>query len=189
MDISNLISVSERIADYIKPGMLIVVESSVSIGTTRVMGKTIENTSKIKIGIDVGLSYCPERYNPSLPLGDKIPEIIYNDKPTGIKNLTLNEIARVVGGIDEKSRVLTKAIYLKIIQAEIHDYKKNKWSKVLKWSNYERNFMFEKELAHFLNCIKKRKATINPLEDDGIETLKIGLGIINSSKAKKMIKL
>ena len=72
---------------------------------------------------------------------------------------------------------------------EIHDYKKNKWSKVLKWSNYERNFMFEKELAHFLNCIKKRKATINPLEDDGIETLKIGLGIINSSKAKKMIKL
>ena len=72
---------------------------------------------------------------------------------------------------------------------EIHDYKKNKWNKVLKWSNYERNFMFEEELIHFLNCVKKRKTTINPLEDDGIETLKIGLGIINSSKARKMIKL
>jgi len=54
-------------------------------------------------------------------LFNQIPEIIYNDKPTGIKNLTLNEIARVVGGIDEKSRVLTKAIYSKIIQAEIHE--------------------------------------------------------------------
>jgi len=72
---------------------------------------------------------------------------------------------------------------------EIHDYKKNKWNKVLKWLNYERNFMYKEELIHFLNCVKKRKTTINPLEDDGIETLKIGLGIINSSKARKMIKL
>jgi len=121
IDISNLINVSERIADYIKPGMLIVVESSVSIGTTRAMGRIIENVTKIKIGTDIGLSYCPERYNPSLPLGDNMPKIIYNDKPTGIKNLTLNEIPRVVGGIDEKSRVLTKAIYSKIIQAEIYE--------------------------------------------------------------------
>lgn len=119
IDISNLINVSERIATYIKPGMLMIVESSVSIGTTRVMGKIIENTNDIKIGTDIGLAYCPERYNPSLPLGDKIPKIIYNDKPTGIKNLTLNEIARVVGGVDEKSTVLTKAIYSKIIQADI----------------------------------------------------------------------
>ena len=72
---------------------------------------------------------------------------------------------------------------------KIYDYKKNKWNKVLNWSNYERNFMFKEELIHFLNCVKKRKTTINPLEDDGIETLKIGLGIINSSKARKMIKL
>ena len=49
--------------------------------------------------------------------------------------------------------------------------------------------MFKEELIHFLNCVKKRKTTINPLEDDGIETLKIGLGIINSSKARKMIKI
>jgi predicted dehydrogenase len=72
---------------------------------------------------------------------------------------------------------------------KLYDYKKNKWIKVLKWSNYERNLMFKEELAHFLNCVKKQKATINPVERDGIDTLKIGLAILKSSKARKMIKL
>jgi len=72
---------------------------------------------------------------------------------------------------------------------KLYDNKKNKWIKVLKWSNYERNLMFREELAHFLNCVKKRKTTINPVEGDGINTLKIGLAIIKSSKARKMIKL
>jgi len=119
LDISNLINVSERISDFMKPGMLVIVESSVSIGTTRTMGKIIENITKLKIGSDIGLAYCPERYNPSLPVGDDMPKIIYNDKPSGIKKLTLNEISRVVGGIDEKSSILAKALYSKIIQATI----------------------------------------------------------------------
>jgi hypothetical protein len=49
--------------------------------------------------------------------------------------------------------------------------------------------MFKEEMIHFLNCVKKRKATINPAEADGIRTLKVGLAIIKSSKAKKVIKL
>lgn len=70
-----------------------------------------------------------------------------------------------------------------------HDNKKNKWIKVLEESNYDRNSMFKEELSHFLNCVRKRKTTINPLEIDGIKTLKIGLAIVKSSKAKKVIKL
>ena len=72
---------------------------------------------------------------------------------------------------------------------EIHDYKKNKWIKVLKWSEYDRNFMFKEELIHFLDCVKKRKSSINPLENDGINTLKIGLSLVNSSKTGKMAKI
>lgn len=71
----------------------------------------------------------------------------------------------------------------------LHDNKKNKWIKVLEWSNYDRNSMFKEEMTHFLNCVKKRKATINPAEVDGIKTLKVGLAVIKSSKAKKVIKL
>ena len=70
-----------------------------------------------------------------------------------------------------------------------HDNKKNKWIKVLEESIHDRNSMFKEELVHFLSCVRKRKTTINPLEIDGIKTLKIGLAIVKSSKAKKVIKL
>ena len=49
--------------------------------------------------------------------------------------------------------------------------------------------MFKEELLHFLECAKKRKSTINPVEKDGIKTLKIGLALIKSSKVRKMIKV
>lgn len=71
---------------------------------------------------------------------------------------------------------------------KIYDNGKNKWIKVLELSNYDRNSLFKEELIHFLDCIKKRKNTINPVETDGIETLKIGLAIIKSSKLKRVIK-
>lgn len=70
----------------------------------------------------------------------------------------------------------------------LYDNIKNKWIKVLEWSNYDRNFMFKAELVHFLDCIKRRRLTINPLERDGIRTLKIGLAIMKSSKMKRVIK-
>lgn len=70
-----------------------------------------------------------------------------------------------------------------------HNNQKNKLIKVLKWSKYDRNLMFKEELLHFLECAKKRKSTINPVEKDGIKTLKIGLALIKSSKVRKMIKV
>lgn len=70
----------------------------------------------------------------------------------------------------------------------LYDNIKNKWIKVLGWPNYDRNFMFKAELVHFLNCVKRRESTINPLETDGINTLKIGLAIMKSAKIKKVIK-
>jgi predicted dehydrogenase len=71
----------------------------------------------------------------------------------------------------------------------LYDNKKNKRIKVLEESIHDRNSMFKEELVHFLSCVRKRKTTINPLEIDGIKTLKIGLAIIKSSKAKKVIRL
>lgn len=49
--------------------------------------------------------------------------------------------------------------------------------------------MFKEELIYFLSCVRKRVTTINPLEIDGIKTLKIGLAIVKSSKTKKVIRL
>ena len=72
---------------------------------------------------------------------------------------------------------------------KLYDNDKNRWIKILKLSNYDRNLMYKEELKHFLNCVKKQKTTINPFQDDGIKTLQIGLAIMKSSKKKKMIKL
>ena len=72
---------------------------------------------------------------------------------------------------------------------KIYENEKNKWTEVLKWSKYERNLMFKQELMHFLGCIKKQKHTINPIEKDGVITLKIVLGIKKSARLGKMIKI
>lgn len=69
----------------------------------------------------------------------------------------------------------------------LFDNKKNEWIKILKWNRYDRNLMFKEEIIHFLHCVKKRKTTINPVEKDGIDTLKIALATIKSSKSRKMI--
>ena len=72
---------------------------------------------------------------------------------------------------------------------KLYDNNKNKWIEILKWSNYDRNLMYVQEINHFLNCVKKQKSTINPIQVDGLATLRIGLAIIQSSKSKKMVKL
>jgi predicted dehydrogenase len=71
----------------------------------------------------------------------------------------------------------------------IYENNKNKWIKVLKWTKYDRNWMFKEEIKHFLDCVKKRKTTINPVEKDGINTLKIALAITKSSKSGKLVKI
>tara|TARA_B100001750_G_scaffold245496_1_gene265271 strand:+ start:3877 stop:5277 length:1401 start_codon:yes stop_codon:yes gene_type:complete len=121
IDVSNLEDVTNRISPFVKKGMVLVVESSVSIGTTRTMGDLLETKSDLKLGVDVGLAYCPERYNPSLPPPDNPPKVVYDDKPSDSQNLTLSGISRVVGGIDDKSRKLTKAIYSQIVNVDVKE--------------------------------------------------------------------
>lgn len=61
-----------------RSGDAIIIESSIEIGTTENMAKTIESKG-FKIGLDFGLSFCPERID---PLNTKwklenIPRIIF----------------------------------------------------------------------------------------------------------------
>ena len=70
-----------------------------------------------------------------------------------------------------------------------YDNKKNKWIKVFKWNNYDRNLMFREEINHFINCVNDRKKSINPLELDGIITTKVALAMMKSSKTRKIIKI
>jgi len=66
--------------------------------------------------------------------------------------------------------------------------KRKRWVKKMKIKKYDRNAMYLSELIHFIRCLKRRKKTVNPLEE-GIKTLEIVLAIKKSSKQKKVVTL
>lgn len=71
---------------------------------------------------------------------------------------------------------------------KLFDFKKNRWIQKSKIKTYDRNTMYSEELLHFIQCVKKRKKTINPIEE-GIRTMEIALAIKNSSKLGRLIKI
>jgi nucleotide sugar dehydrogenase len=97
--------------------MTLIFESSVAIGTTRKISKTIEDLCGLKFGTDLGLAYCPERYNPT-PMKKQTPDVDYTISAKG-ESFTVDRISRVVGGIDEKSTKITKTIYSQFIITDV----------------------------------------------------------------------
>lgn len=70
----------------------------------------------------------------------------------------------------------------------LYDIKNNKWITKMKLKDYDSNSMYVDELTHFIECVVKKKQTLNPVRE-GIETLKIALATKKSSKTKKMVIL
>ncbi|MFH1647687.1 MAG: NAD(P)-binding domain-containing protein, partial [Chloroflexota bacterium] len=84
-DLSQVVSAVESIAPHLRPGNLVIVESTVPPLTCRnVIAPLIEKTG-LKVGKDIFLCHCPERILP----GEIFEEIIHND--------------RVIGGTDGKA--------------------------------------------------------------------------------------
>jgi len=119
IDLSYVISSTNNIIKNIEKGMIIVVESSVKIGTTRYVGELIEKNTGLKMGTDFGVAHCPERYNPTLPM-EWHPEIIY-DTENHDHVFTFDKISRVVGAVDKKSLVIVKNLYSQIIKEKIYE--------------------------------------------------------------------
>jgi UDP-N-acetyl-D-mannosaminuronic acid dehydrogenase len=77
-------------------GKLLVLKSTVTIGTTRSLADKIEKKTNMKLGEDFFIAFCPERV-----LGDKA---IYE----------MASLPKIIGAIDEKSRDLAVSIYEKL---------------------------------------------------------------------------
>jgi len=118
MDMRYLLSAADEIGRNIKRGALVVLESSVSPGSTRKFGKAIEERSGLRMGVDFGLAYTPERYNPTLPQ-EIHGGVIYNKSCRAVESFTFNKVGRVVGGVDKKSAEMTKILYSAAIDAKI----------------------------------------------------------------------
>ena len=98
----SLRTVSAQAANYLQPGTLVVIESTVAPGTTeRVVKPILEEGSGLQAGEDFYLAFSYERVMPG-----KLLEYITN-------------FPRVVGGIDQASTDRAVELYKTIVRQEI----------------------------------------------------------------------
>lgn len=102
-DLSPLLSASRTVGRALKPGDVVVYESTVYPGCTEEdCVPILESESGLKAGRDFTFGYSPERINP------------------GDKEHTLTRITKVVSGSDEPTLDLVAAVYGAIITAGVH---------------------------------------------------------------------
>jgi UDP-N-acetyl-D-glucosamine dehydrogenase len=96
-DLTYIESTARQIAASLRPGQLIVLESTTYPGTTRDVVLPILESTGLKVGTDFFLAYSPEREDPGNP------------------RFTAQSIPKVVGGIDPTSRDLAALLYGKAV--------------------------------------------------------------------------
>jgi UDP-N-acetyl-D-glucosamine dehydrogenase len=92
-DLSYIEATARQIAAALRPGQLIVLESTTYPGTTRDIVLPILEGRGLKAGTDFFLAYSPEREDPGNP------------------NFTASGIPKVVGGIEPQSSELAQLLY------------------------------------------------------------------------------
>jgi UDP-N-acetyl-D-glucosamine dehydrogenase len=96
-DLSFVISSVEMIAQVLRKGQLVVLESTTYPGTTRDVCLPILERTGLKVEEDFFLAYSPEREDP------------------GNKQFSAAKIPKVVGGFAENSKRLAEALYRSVV--------------------------------------------------------------------------
>lgn len=132
-DLTPVIGASEIVGRNLVPGSIIVYESTVYPGCTEdVCIPILEKESGLKCGVDFKVGYSPERINP----GDKVHR--------------LENIHKIVSGIDEESLAEIKAVYDLVIEVGTHPVSNLRTAeavKVVENSQRDINIAFMNELA------------------------------------------
>jgi len=92
-DLSSVQSTAEAIARTLRPGQLIVLESTTYPGTTEEVVLPILERTDRRVGTDFYLAYSPEREDPGNP------------------DFSVQNIPKVVGGVEATSRRLAATLY------------------------------------------------------------------------------
>ncbi|MBI4152745.1 nucleotide sugar dehydrogenase [Candidatus Woesearchaeota archaeon] len=96
-DLQCIESASRIVGEYLRPGAVVVFESTVYPGATEeVCVPLIEKSSGLKCGIDFKIGYSPERVNP------------------GDTQNTVDKVVKIVSGMDEESLEKIDRIYSRI---------------------------------------------------------------------------
>jgi UDP-N-acetyl-D-glucosamine dehydrogenase len=100
-DLSFIRITAEEIGRRLRPGQLVILESTTYPGTTREVVQPRLEASGLACGVDFFLAFSPEREDP------------------GNERFSTKNIPKVVGGIDEVSSRLATAVYSKAVDVVV----------------------------------------------------------------------
>ncbi|NNE82645.1 MAG: nucleotide sugar dehydrogenase, partial [Alphaproteobacteria bacterium] len=138
-DLSAVIAASETVGRVLKPGAIVVYESTVYPGVTEdICGPVLERASGLKCGEDFFLGYSPERINP------------------GDREHTVDRITKIVAGQTPEVLERLVAVYGAINGGDIHraqDIRTAEAAKVIENAQRDINIAFVNEVAMILGSM------------------------------------
>ena len=100
-DISYIVAAAESVAENLRPGQLVVLQSTTHPGTTAEVVLPILERTGARVGRDVFLGYAPERVDP------------------GNKEWTIRNTPKLVAGVTEECRRRTEILYREIVDTVV----------------------------------------------------------------------
>jgi UDP-N-acetyl-D-glucosamine dehydrogenase len=100
-DLSYIVNTGRTLKDHLRPGQLVVLESTTYPGTTEELLRPILEESGLCAGRDFFLAYSPEREDP------------------GNRDYSTRTIPKVVGGLNDVSRDLAVALYGPVVDGVV----------------------------------------------------------------------
>jgi UDP-N-acetyl-D-glucosamine dehydrogenase len=100
-DLSYVVAAGESVKRTLRPGQLIILESTTYPGTTRDVLLPIFASTGLKVGVDFALAFSPERVDPG--------NAVWQTRNT----------PKVIGGITERCRDLSLAIYGRVFDTMV----------------------------------------------------------------------
>ncbi|MBQ8164260.1 MAG: nucleotide sugar dehydrogenase [Clostridia bacterium] len=136
-DLSPVEGASTILGRNLTKGSIVVYESTVYPGVTEdICVPILEKESGLKCGVDFKIGYSPERINP------------------GDKNHRLENIVKIVSGMDEETLDIVADVYRIVVQAGVHkaeSIKVAEAAKVIENSQRDINIAFMNELSIIFN--------------------------------------
>jgi len=96
-DLTYIVNSTKAIAERLRPGQLVVLESTTYPGTTREVVLPVFAAKGLELGVDFFLAFSPEREDPGNP------------------QFSAPSIPKVVGGLEPASLELAVALYSKVV--------------------------------------------------------------------------
>jgi UDP-N-acetyl-D-glucosamine dehydrogenase len=100
-DLTYIVKATEQIAGYLRPGQLVVLESTTYPGTTIEIVAPKLAESGLEIGVDVHLAFSPERIDP------------------GNETFTVENTPKIIGGMSPKCTESAAMLYSAIVNSVI----------------------------------------------------------------------